>query len=347
MKAVAFQGPGVKEVVDKPKPTIQHAKDAIVRMTKTTICGSDLHILLGDTPETPAGLTLGHEGIGIVEEVGPGVNEFKPGDKVIVSCITSCGTCSNCRRSLYAHCKDGGWILGHLIDGTQAEYTRVPYADTSLYPLPESISDDAAVTLSDILPTGFEIGVLNGQVSPGQIVAIVGAGPVGMSALLTAQFYSPAKLIHLDLDDNRLQTSLSLGATDVVNSGDSAKAVEKVLELTDGEGVDVAIEAVGIPATFELVQKLVKPGGRIANVGVHGKPVDLHLEDLWIKNVGITTGLVSAYTTPMLSNVVSSGRINPEDLITHHFKFSEVLDAYETFGKAAANKAMKVIIDFD
>lgn len=347
MKAVVYQGPGSKALIDKPKPTIQHAKDAIIRMTRTTICGTDLHIILGDTPETPEGLILGHEGVGVVEEVGSAVNQFKPGDKVIVSCITACGSCPNCRRSLSAHCSDGGWILGHLIDGTQAEYVRIPYADTSLYHLPKTISEDAAVTLSDILPTGFEIGVLNGQVQPGQTVAIVGAGPVGMASLLTAQFYSPAKIIMIDLDDNRLQKALELGATDIINSKDPEKAIASVMELTDGEGVDVVMEAVGIPATFDLLQKLVKPGGHIANVGVHGKPVTLHIEDLWIKNVAITTGLVSAYTTPMLSRVVSSGRINPEELITHRFKFSDMMEAYDTFSRAAETQAMKVVIEFD
>lgn len=347
MKAMVFQGPNRREVVEKPTPKVEHNKDAVVRMTKTTICGSDLHILLGDTPETPAGLTLGHEGIGIVEEVGSGVYNFKPGDKVIVSCITSCGTCENCRRNLYAHCENGGWILGHTIDGTQAEYVRVPYADTSLYHLPDDFNEEAAVTLSDILPTGYEIGVINGAVSAGQTVAIVGAGPVGMSALLTAQFNSPSRIIQIDLSESRLQKALDMGATDIVNSADADRAVEQIKEMTGGQGVDVVIEAVGIPATFELCQRLVKPGGRIANIGVHGKPVQLHLEDLWIKNVNISTGLVSAYTTQMLMRVVASGKIDPTKLVTHRFSFSDVEQAYETFSKSAEHEAMKVIINFD
>lgn len=346
MKALTYQGPHKKELIEHDRPVILEGKDAIVRMTKTTICGTDLHILLGDTPEVPEGLILGHEGIGIVEEVGPDVANFKPGDKVIVSCVTSCGTCAYCRRGLYAHCENGGWILGHLIDGTQAEYVRTPYADNSLYHIPESIDDEAAVMLSDILPTGFEIGVLNGQVKPGDTVAIVGAGPVGMSALMTAQFYTPSRIIAVDLDDNRLEVARSLGATDTVNSRDAEAALARIFEMTDGVGVDVAIEAVGVPASFDLCQKMISPGGHVANVGVHGKPVELHLEDLWIKNITLTTGLVSTFTTPMLMKVVSAGTIDPEKLVTHHFAFDDILEAYETFSHSAAEKALKVIIDF-
>lgn len=346
MKALAYQGPHVKELVEKEKPTIIDGKDAIVRMTKTTICGTDLHILLGDTPEVPAGLTLGHEGIGIVEEVGSDVANFKPGDKVIVSCITSCGTCAYCRRGLYAHCENGGWILGHLIDGTQAEYVRTPYADNSLYRIPDAIADESAVMLSDILPTGFEIGVQNGQVKPGDTVAIVGVGPVGMSALMTAQFYSPSRIIAIDLDDNRLEVAKRFGATDTVNSRDAQAAIQQVYDLTDGVGVDVAIEAVGVPPTFDLCTKLIGPGGHVANVGVHGKPVELHLEDLWIRNITITTGLVSTFTTPLLMKVVASGKIEPDALVTHHFAFGDMLQAYETFSHSAEEKALKVIIDF-
>lgn len=346
MKTLAYQGPHVKELVEKEKPTIIDGKDAIVRMTKTTICGTDLHILLGDTPEVPAGLTLGHEGIGIVEEVGPDVTNFKPGDKVIVSCITSCGTCAYCRRGLYAHCENGGWILGHLIDGTQAEYVRTPYADNSLYRIPDAIPDESAVMLSDILPTGFEIGVQNGQVKPGDTVAIVGVGPVGMSALMTAQFYSPSRIIAIDLDDNRLEVAKRFGATDTVNSRDAQAAIQQVHDLTDGIGVDVAIEAVGVPPTFDLCTKIIGPGGHVANVGVHGKPVELHLEDLWIQNITITTGLVSTFTTPLLMKVVASGKIEPDALVTHHFAFDDMMQAYETFSHSAEEKALKVIIDF-
>ncbi|MBQ9624899.1 MAG: zinc-dependent alcohol dehydrogenase family protein, partial [Clostridia bacterium] len=332
MKALAYLGPGKKELVERQKPTLQNSKAAVVKMVKTTICGTDLHIIKGDTPEVSEGRILGHEGIGIIEEIGEDVANFKVGDKVIVSCVTSCGTCSYCKKGLQAHCEDGGWILGYMIDGTQAEYVHIPHADNSLYHIPKAITDEAAVMISDILPTGFEIGVLNGQVKPGDTVAIVGAGPVGLAALLTAQFYSPARIIMIDLDDNRLNASLSFGATDTVNSKDMDAAIKKVYELTDDIGVDVAIEAVGIPATFDICQKIIAKGGHVANVGVHGKSVDLHLEDLWIKNITITTGLVSANTTPMLLKTVSSGKIQPQKLVTHHFKFENIMDAYETFG---------------
>jgi len=343
MKALVYNGQNGKELVEKPKPTLLKPTDAIIKITKTTICGTDLHILGGDVPAVTAGRTLGHEGVGIVEEVGSAVNNFKPGDRVLISCITSCGKCENCKNGLYAHCDDGGWILGHLIDGTQAEYVRIPHADNSLYHIPEGVDEEALVMLSDILPTGFEIGVLSGQVKPGDTVAIIGGGPVGMAALLTAQFYSPAEIIMVDLDDNRLEVAQKFGATKVVNSSDG-KAVEKILELTGNKGVDVAIEAVGIPATFALCQEIVAAGGHIANVGVHGKSVELHLEKLWIRNVTITTGLVSTNSTPMLLNTVKSGKLKPEQLVTHRFSFDQIEEAYDVFKNAAKNKALKVII---
>lgn len=309
----------------------------------TTICGTDLHILKGDVPEVTAGRVLGHEGVGVVEEVGSAVRNFKKGDHVLISCITSCGSCANCRRQMYSHCADGGWILGHLIDGTQAQYVRIPHADNSLYPVPAGADEEALVMLSDILPTGFEIGVLAGKVKPGDSVVVVGAGPVGMAALLTAQFYSPATLIVVDGDNNRLDVAKRFGATHVIDIK-TENAVERILELTDGVGVDVAIEAVGIPASFDTCQSVIAPGGTIANVGVHGKSVELHLEKLWIQNVNISTGLVNTNTTPMLLKTLQSGKIDAGQLITHRFALNDILKAYEVFGNAAQEKAMKVIL---
>jgi alcohol dehydrogenase len=343
MKALTYFGPGKKDLVEKPMPKVEKSTDAVVKITKTTICGTDLHILSGDVPAVTEGRILGHEGVGIIEEVGEGVKNFKKGDRVIISCITSCGKCENCKKGLYAHCEDGGWILGHLIDGTQAEYVRIPHADNSLYHIPDGSDEEALVMLSDILPTGFEIGVLNGNVQPGQTVAIIGAGPVGMAALLTAQFYSPAEIIMVDLNDSRLNTALKFGATKAINSGDG-RAIEKIKEYTNGKGVDVAIEAVGIPATFDICQEIVKPGGYIANVGVHGKPVEFHIEKLWISNITLTTGLVNTSTTPMLLKTVTSKKLQPEQLITHRFTFDQFLEAYDVFKQAAENEAMKVII---
>lgn len=347
MRALTYLEPTKIDVIEKELPKIEKSTDVIVKMLKTTICGTDLHIISGDTPEVPKGLTLGHEGVGEIAEIGESVTNFKVGDKVLISCITSCGHCEYCKRSLYAHCKDGGWILGHLIDGTQAEYVRIPHADNSLYLIPENMNDDVVVMLSDILPTGLEIGVLNGQVKPGDTLAIIGAGPVGIATLLTAQFYSPAKIIVVDLDDNRLELAKKLGATDTVNSKNPETAIQRIFELSNGVGVDVAMEVVGFPATFDLCQKILSPGGRIANVGVHGASVELHLEDLWIKNITLTTGLVSTSSTPMLLKTVSAGRINHiEELITHHFSFDDILKAHDTFKNAAKTKALKVIIDF-
>ena len=344
MKAFVYRGPGKKALEDCPKPEITAPTDAIVKMVKTTICGTDLHILKGDVPTCQPGRILGHEGVGIVDRVGPAVTVFKPGDRVLISCVSACGKCVYCRKQMYSHCTTGGWILGNSIDGTQAEFVRTPYADTSLYPIPEGADEEALVMLSDILPTGFECGVLNGKVQPGSTVAIVGSGPVGLAALLTAQFFSPAEIIMIDLDDNRLEVAKRFGATTGINSTDG-KAVDTVMKMTGKRGVDTAIEAVGIPATFEMCEQIVAPGGTIANIGVHGTQVALHLERLWDRNISITTRLVDTATIPMLFNTVRSNKIDPKRLITHRFKLDQILDAYDTFGNAAKTKALKVIIE--
>ena len=344
MKALVYHGPGQKSVDERPKPTILEPGDAVVKILKTTICGTDLHILKGDVPTCTPGRILGHEGVGVVEAVGSAVRAFKPGDHVIISCISACGTCDYCRRGMYSHCRHGGWILGNKIDGTQAEYVRTPHADTSLYHVPPGTEEEALVMLSDILPTGFECGVLNGRVEPGSTVAIVGAGPIGLAALLTAQFYSPAEIIMIDLDDNRLEVAARFGATSTINNADG-KAVEKVMALTHGRGVDTAIEAVGVPATFVTCEDIIAPGGTIANVGVHGVKADLHLEKLWDRNIAITTRLVDTVTTPMLLKTVQSKKLEPKLLITHRFRLDQILDAYETFGAAARTHALKVLIE--
>ena len=343
MKALVYLGPGLKRIEDRPIPEIQAPGDAIVKVVKTTICGTDLHILKGHVATCAPGRILGHEGVGVVDSVGAGVTAFHKGDRVLISCVSSCGKCESCRRGMYSHCTSGGWILGNEIDGTQAEYVRTPHADTSLYPLPEGADEEALVMLSDILPTGFECGVLNGKVAPGSTVAIVGCGPIGLATLLTAQFYSPAQIIAIDLDDKRLEVAHRFGATHLINSKDG-KAAQSVKTLTNGRGVDTAIEAVGIPATFALCQELVAAGGVIANIGVHGEKVDLHLERLWSHNISITTRLVDTVSTPMLLRTVQSGKIDPTRLITHRLKLDQILEAYDVFGRASETGALKVII---
>jgi len=344
MKALVYQGSGRKILKKCPIPTISAPTDAIVKVTKTTICGTDLHILKGDVPTCKPGRILGHEGVGIIDTVGSGVTVLKPGDRVLISCITADGKCEYCRKGMYSHCIDGGWILGHKIDGTQAEYVRIPHADTSLYPIADFVDGDAAVMLSDILPTGFECGVLNGKIQPGNTVAIVGAGPIGLATLLTAQFYTPAEIIVIDTDENRLEKAKSLGATATINNS-HMNAVDKVMEMTNGRGVDTAIEAVGVPATFVLCQDIVTAGGTIANIGVHGVKADLHLEKLWSHNITITTRLVDTVTTPLLLKTVKSKKINPKLLISHYFDLDHICDAYDTFAGASSTKALKVIIN--
>ena len=344
MKALVYHGPAKRALEDKPKPVILEPTDAVVRISKTTICGTDLHIMKSDVPAVTDGRILGHEGVGIVEQVGSNVSNFKIGDPVLISCISSCGKCANCKKGMYSHCENGGgWILGHLIDGTQAEYVRIPFADNSLYAIPAGADEEALVMLSDILPTGFECGVLNGQVKPGDTVAIVGSGPIGLAALLTAQFYSPAEIIMIDIDDNRLAISKKFGATKVVNNKDG-KAAEKVMAMTNNKGVDVAIEALGMSVSFDVCQAIVTAGGHIANIGVHGKPVQLNIDRLWSHNITLTTRLVDTVTTPMLLKTVGSGKLQPKQLITHHFTLNEVMKAYDTFGNAMKERALKIII---
>ncbi len=356
MKAKTYYGKNDIRFEDRPIPTIIEPTDAIIRMEKTTICGTDLGIWKGKNPEIEetarketgewTGRILGHEGIGIVEEVGASVKNFKKGDRVIVSCVSRCGSCENCQKQLYSHCQQGGgWIMGYMIDGTQAEYVRTPFADNSLYRLPENLNTDVAVFLSDALPTGHEIGVQYGEVKPGDSIAIVGAGPVGMGCLLTAQFYSPSTIIVVDVDDNRLQMAKEMGATHTVNSA-TQDAVKEILAITNGRGVDCAMEAVGLPATWDICQKVVKEGGNLANVGVHGQSVNFEIEKLWIKNLTITTGLVNTNTTGMLLKACECSKLPMDKLATHHFKFAELEKAYDVFKHAAETKAMKVIIEY-
>jgi alcohol dehydrogenase len=344
MKALVYHGPGEKAWEDVPQPTILSDTDAIVRVDAVTICGSDLHILKGDVPAVTDGRILGHEAVGTVEAVGAGVKTVKIGDRVLVSCITSCGACRFCREGRYGQCLGGGgWILGHKIDGTQAEYVRVPFADTSTYPVPPGVADEQILMLADILPTGYEVGVLNGTVQPGDVVAVVGAGPVGLAAIMGARLFSPSHIVAIDLADSRLEAAKRFGADVVVNnSREDAEAI--IAELTGGLGADVTIEAVGLPATFEQAVRLARPGGHIANIGVHGEPVTLHLEELWIRDVTITTGLVDTYTTPTLLRLVMSHQLDAARFVTHHFTLDEFEKAYDVFARAGDTGALKVVL---
>lgn len=344
MQALVYHGPGLKAWEEVPKPSLIDDTDAIVRVDATTICGSDLHILKGDVPEVTEGRILGHEAVGTVEAVGASVKNVKPGDHVLVSCITACGACRFCRDARYGQCLGGGgWILGHLIDGTQAEYVRVPFADTSTYPVPEGASDEDILMLADILPTGYEVGVLNGHVQPGDVVAVVGAGPVGLSAIIGARLFSPSHIVSVDLADGRLDAAKMFGADVVVNNG-REDALEVVRELTGGLGADVAIEAVGIADTFELATTLIRPGGHVANIGVHGKPATLHLEQLWGKDVTITTGLVDTYSTPTLLRLTTGHQLDVARFVTHHFPMADMVAAYDTFARAGETGALKVVV---
>jgi alcohol dehydrogenase len=345
MKALVYHGPGQRAWESAPDPVIIEPTDAIVHIDSSTICGTDLHILKGDVPETTPGTILGHEAVGTVVEVGSAVTTIAVGDRVLVSCITSCGRCRFCKEGRYGLCLGGGgWIFGHLIDGLQAEFARVPFADTSVYKVPEGLSDEQVLFLADILPTAYEVGVLNGRVEPGDTVAIVGAGPIGLAAIMTAKLHTPGRIVSIDLADARLEKAREFGADVTVNNG-TTDAVAKLMELTGGLGADVAIEAVGVPETFELCTELIRPGGRVANVGVHGKCVTLHLEKLWIRDVLITTGLVDTNTTPKLLKLIEGGRLDPTPFATHRFPLSQSEEAYDVFGAAAETHALKVVLE--
>ena len=345
MKALVYHGPGERLWEEVPDPGIEEPTDVVVRIDSSTICGTDLHILKGDVPEVRPGTVLGHEAVGTVVELGSAVTTLAKGDRVLVSCITACGRCRFCKEGHYGLCTGGGgWIFGHLIDGLQAEYARVPFAETSVYKVPTGLSDEQVLFLADILPTAYEVGVLNGRVEPGDTVVVVGAGPIGLATIMTAKLHTPGHIVAVDLDDSRLAKALDFGADVVVNSSEG-DPVGRVLELTEGMGADVAIEAVGIPETFELCAELIRPGGRLANVGVHGHPATLHLEKLWIRDVLITTGLVDTFTTPKLLKLIASGRLDPTVFATHRFSLEETMEAYDVFGAATETSALKVVLE--
>jgi len=344
VRALVYHGPNRKAWEEKADPTILEDTDAIVRVDRVTICGTDLHILKGDVPAVTDGRILGHEAVGTIESVGGAVKNVRPGDRVLVSCITACGACRFCREGRYGQCLGGGgWILGHKIDGTQAERVRVPFVDTSTYPVPAGVSDEEVLMLADILPTGYEVGVLNGHVQPGDIVAVVGAGPIGLATMMGARLFSPSHVVAIDLADSRLEAAKQFGADVVVNNG-REDAVNAVHELTDGLGADVSIEAVGVPAAFELTTQLVRPGGHVANIGVHGESASLHLEDLWIRDVTITTGLVDTYSTPDLLRLISGDQLDVDRFVTHRFTLDEFETAYDVFGRASETGALKVVL---
>ncbi|MYW43543.1 zinc-dependent alcohol dehydrogenase family protein [Streptomyces sp. SID161] len=342
MKGFVFHGPGQASWQDVPDPAVEEPTDAIVKVGAVTICGTDLHILKGDVPEVRPGTVLGHEAVGEIVEVGSDVRTVRPGDRVLLSCITSCGRCRFCRDGSYGQCRGGGgWVLGHLVDGTQAEYVRVPYADLSVHPLPATVPGEEAVLFADIFPTSYEVGVLNGRVRPGDTVVIVGAGPIGLAAIVTARLFSPERIIAVDLAPARLEAAHRLGADAVAEVYEASGLVD---DLTGGLGADVVIEAVGVPESFELCTRVVRPGGHVANVGVHGKPATLHLEELWIKNVTITTGLVDTYSTPTLLRMAAAGRLPTGQLVTHTFPLNHMEEAYDVFSKAAETGALKVVL---
>jgi len=344
MKALVYHGPGERAWETVPDPVLIDPTDAIVKIDTSTICGTDLHILKGDVPEVTPGTILGHEAVGTVVEVGAAVTTIKPGDKVLVSCITSCGRCRFCKEGHYGICTGGGgWIFGHTIDGLQAELARVPFADTSVYKVPAGLTDEDVLFLADILPTAFEVGVLNGGVQPGDTVAIVGAGPIGLATIMTAKLFTPGHIVAIDLADARLEKALEFGADSTINNS-REDAVARVMELTEGLGVDVAVEAVGVPETFELCTAIVRPGGRVANVGVHGHSATLHLETLWIRDITITTGLVDTSTTAQLLKLIQERRLDPSLFATHRFSLSDTETAYDVFGAAAETNALKVVL---
>jgi alcohol dehydrogenase len=345
MKALVYHGPGQRGWDTVDDPTIIDQSDIVVRIDTSTICGSDLHILKGDVPETTPGTVLGHEAVATVQEIGASVSTVAVGDRVLLSCISSCGRCRFCKESRYGQCLGGGgWIFGHTINGLQAEYARVPFADTSVYTVPEGLSDEQVLFLSDILPTAYEVGVLNGKVAPGDVVAVVGAGPIGLAAMLTASLYTPGRIVAIDLADGRLESARHFGADVTINNG-REDALAQIMELTDGLGADVAFEAVGVPDTFELATDLVRPGGRVANIGVHGHSATLHLEKLWTRDVTITTGLVDTRTIPQLMKLVASGRLDPTVFATHHVSLADTMSAYDTFADAANTGALKVVLE--
>ncbi|KAJ5328697.1 hypothetical protein N7452_009087 [Penicillium brevicompactum] len=346
MKAIVYTGGSDISIEVHPKPVILEATDAIVRVLHTTICGTDLHILQGHVPTCTPGRILGHEGVGVIETLGADVTNFTVGQVVVISCITSCGACYYCDRKMPSQCETGGWILGNKIDGTQAEYVRIPHASFSLHVLPKSIDQKVAVTLSDTVPTSYECGILNGSIQPGSTVAIIGTGPIGLMILQMAKkLYSPSMTAVIGRGHSRLNTATSMGADHAFSVLDGQEvAISSALSATKERGFDVVIEAVGTPESFELSQALVGPGGTIASLGVFGQSCELHLEKLWNRNICLRTRLIDAVSTPDLLKMVETGGIEPQFLISHKFTFDEIQKAYEAFEAPSKHGTLKVVL---
>lgn len=343
MKALVYHGPGKKEWENVPDPGLVKDTDALVRIESTTICGTDLHVLKGDVATVEPGRVLGHEAVGTVMEAGAGTTTVKEGDRVLLACVSACGRCRYCRVGNYGQCQDeeGGWVLGNTADGLQAEYARVPFADNSTHRVPDSLTDEQVIYLTDILSTGMEVGVLKGNVQPGDTVAIVGAGPVGLSAILAARLYSPANIVSIDISPARQEFARKFGADEAIGPDE---AMERINELTDGLGADVTIEAVGVPDTLRLCTEMVRPSGRVANIGVHGKPVELPFETLWAKGITITTGIPDTRVIPQLLKAIEAGTLDPTPFTTHRYELGKMMEAYDTFERSAETNALKPIL---
>lgn len=345
MKAFVYHGPEKMSLDQVPKPTIIKPTDAIVKVTTSTICGTDKHIRHGGMPEVEPGRIIGHEFCGIVEEVGSSVNKFKKGDKVAVSCVTQCMDCYYCRRGMYSQCTTGSWIYGYMIDGCQADYVRVPYADSGMYIIPDSLTDEDVLFVGDILSTGY-FGAENGNIQPGDTVAVFGSGPVGMCAMATARLWGPARIVAVDIDDSRLEFAKKNGWADYGLNPQKVDVVQALKDMTGGRGADVTIEANGFEPTFKGAIDGVRAGGTVSLIGVFEKPQVVEMNKLWIKNIAIKMGLVNANRISELIDLIKEGKLNMKPLITHTLPLSQVAEGYDIFEERRDN-AIKVVLKDD
>lgn len=327
---------------ERQMPEIKHPQDAIVKVTMSSICTSDLHIIKGFVPRANEDIVLGHEFVGEVVEVGEGVKRLHAGDRVSANCETFCGECYFCQRGFVNNCEKGGWELGCRIDGCQAEYVRVPYADNGLYKLPESVSYKNALFVGDILSSGY-FGADMCEIKAGDTIAVIGAGPVGLCAMMCAKYLGAGKIIAIDIDETRLNIAKDENLADYIINPDLTNVEAEVKLLTRNRGADGVIECAGSSETFQLAWKIARPNAVVGVVAMYEENQILPLPEMYGKNITFKTGGVDANKCDKLIKLIEEQKISTDFLITHTFKLGEILEAYKLFEQKPAG-CLKIAI---
>ena len=332
MKAVVYKGNGEIALEDRPIPKILDDRDAIIKVTLTTICSSDIHIKHGAVPRAVPGTILGHEFVGRVVETGSAVKKIKPGDRVSVNVETFCGECFFCKRGFVNNCTDpdGGWALGCRIDGGQAEYVRIPFADNGLTVIPDHVSDEQALFNGDILSTGYWAAKI-GELNPADTVAVIGAGPTGLCTMMCARLYTPARIIAIDTDEYRLNLAKEKGLADITLIPGRDDPEKVIKELTDGRGADTVFEVAGGADTFQTAWKIARPNAVVVVVAMYEEAQELPLPDMYGKNLVFKTGGVDGSYCREIMDLTACGKLDAGFLITHRCSLNDIMNAYDIF----------------